>query len=191
MESTIRKLSKLNISFDFLDSPIKYKCITEPNSTDDSTNYRQWWSASRDNALTLENYDTVEESIKVLKDKWESDRYDGLLGFSQGSVLAQIFAYQIQNKVIETYEPKFIVLASTSPISDLKYKEYYQSQLMYRALVITGSKDTLVSMEVTLSLLKFFSDPVTIVHTGGHYFSTSSETHYLFKEFLEKFITKD
>ena len=183
MDSTIKKLARLNIEFDFFDSPIKY------NSGDyTDTEYRQWWSATKESALTLEKYDTIDESIKNLKDKWESDKYDGLLGFSQGSVLIQLYCYLIQNKIISTYEPKFIVLVSTSPITDIEHKKYYQSQLIYKTLIMTGSKDTFVGMDQTLSLNKFFKNATIIIHTGGHYFSTSSETYYLFKKFLETII---
>jgi predicted lipase len=188
MDSTIKKLSKLNVEFDFYDSPINY--VGEEEGDDDKNNYRQWWSANKDNVLTLENYDTLEQSIQNLKHKWEEGKYDGLLGFSQGSVLAQIFAYQIQNKLLETYEPKFIVLASTFPITDTNYKKYYQEQLNCKTVIMTGSRDTLVDMKHTLSIIKHFKNPTTIVHTGGHYFSTSSETYYLFKKFLEDNFTK-
>lgn len=184
MEPTVKKLSKLNITFDFYDSPIKYQ-------NDINSDYRQWWSATKENILTLKNFDTVKESIHYLKQKWESDKYDGLLGFSQGSTLVQIFAYQIQNKIINTKEPKFIILASPFPISDVEYNKYYRSQLVYKTLIITGSKDTLVSMELTLSLVKYLRNSKTIIHTGGHYFSTSTETYYLFRKFLQEIINEN
>lgn len=187
MEQTIKKLSRFNIEFDFFDSPIKYSS-TDNDETTNEIDYRQWWSATKENVLTLERFDTAEQSINNLKEKWESNKYDGLLGFSQGSTLVQIFAYQIQNKIIDTYEPKFLVIASTFPISDVGYKKYYQSQVIYKTLIMIGSRDTLVNMEQTLSLVKYFRNPVTIVHSGGHYFSTTSETYYLFKNFLQEII---
>lgn len=189
MEETIEKLSKFNIEFDFYDSPIKYNSA-EDNVVNniDKMDYKQWWSTTKENILTLEKFDTAEESIKNLKKKWESDKYDGLLGFSQGGVLIQIFAYQIQNKIIDTYEPKFIVIASTIEISDKNYKKYYECQLIYKTLIMVGSKDTLINMEQTLSLIRHFKDPSIIIHSGGHYFSTTSETYYLFKNFLLQFV---
>jgi len=185
MESTIKKLSKLGIEFDFFDSPIKY-CTSE-NTNNEDVDYRQWWSANRENALTIEVYDTIKESLQNLKHKWESSKYDGLLGFSQGSVLVQIFAYQIQNKIISTYDPNFLILVSSSPISDTDYKEYYKSQILYKTLIMSGSKDPLVDMNRTTTLIKYFKDPEVIIHSGGHYFSTSSEAYQLLKNFLLKF----
>lgn len=175
MNLTITKLNKLNVEFDFYDSPFEYT----------GSNYKQWWSATKEDMLTAERYDTVRESIDNLKQKWESSKYDGLLGFSQGSVLVQIFCYQIQNKLIVTYEPKFIVLASTFAISDINYRKYYQNQLDYKAAIMIGSHDTLLDFKSTLSLIKHFKNPYTIVHTGGHYFSESSESYYLLRKFLE------
>lgn len=182
MESTIKKLLRLNIEFDFYDSPIKYS-----NGDDETSNYRQWWSASRENILTSEKYDTIDQSLVGLKNKWESNKYDGILGFSQGSVLTQIFAYQIQNKIITIInEPKFLILVGAFSITDNNYKEYYQKQLKYKTLIITGSKDTLVKMEITLQLVKYFENSSTIIHKGGHYFSNSSETYYLLRNFLQE-----
>lgn len=179
MDKTIKKLSKLNIEFDFFDSPIKYP-------TNESIDYRQWWTATRENALTLEKYDTIEQSINNLKQKWESSKYDGLLGFSQGSVLAQIFAYQIQNKLINIYEPKFLILICGSPISDHDYSKYYQSRLILKTLVMSGSQDPLVDINKTMELVKHLENVSIITHTGGHYFSTSSESYNQFKDFLLK-----
>lgn len=199
MEQVIRKMSKHNVEFDFYDSPIAYKeplevkpSDTNPSktkradaTTGKSEDYRQWWSATRENVLKLEKYDTIDESLIHLKKKWEEERYDGLLGFSQGSVLVQIFAYQIQNKVIETYEPKFLVLVSTFAISDTTHKKNYANLLKYRTVVMTGSRDTLVGMGDTLALLQYIPNAYTIIHTGGHYFSTSSESCYMFKKFID------
>ena len=182
MERIIKKLVKFDIEFYFYDSPIKY---TNDNDTDND--YRQWWTATKENVYILEKFDTIELSITNLKNKWDSDKYDGLLGFSQGGEIAQIFAYQIQNKIIKTYEPKFLILVSSIPITDINYNKYYQYQLNYKTLIISGSKDTLVSMDKTLSLVKYFKEPSIIIHRGGHYFSTTSETYYRLKKFLQEF----
>lgn len=181
MEPIIKRLSIFDVEFDFLDSPIKYK--SEQNNTD----YRKWWSVTKENALTLEKYDTIEESILHVKNKWTSNKYDGLLGFSQGSILAQIFAYQVQNKVINLeYEPKFIILVNTSLISDINYKVYYQEQLLYKTLIISGSKDTSIDIEHLCNLIKNFKNISVIFNTGGRYFSTTTETYYPLRHFLKE-----
>lgn len=183
MKTLIKKFSKNGIEFHFYDSPISYKSndVNEINNE-----YKQWWSATRANILTLEKYDTIDESLKHLKERWEEDKYDGILGFSQGSVLVQIFAYQIQNKIICTYEPKFLILASMFAITDINHKNNYQTQLKYKTAIMAGARDTLVSMGDTLSLIKYFKNPYTIVHTGGHYVSSSSETYYMLQKFFDE-----
>ena len=183
MAGLIKKFEKKGVEFVFYNSPIIY---TGDDAKD--CDYRQWWSATRENVLTLENFDTIEESIKNLSVKWESDNYDGILGFSQGSVLTQIFAYQIQKDIIKVTPPKFIILASPFPITDNVYKDYYKDQLCYKIAVMTGSRDTLVDTSTSLSLLKYFKDSTTITHSGGHYVSSSGETYNSLQKFLAPFI---
>lgn len=191
MQSIIKKYGKHNIEFEFYDSPIKY--VQSEEDQEQQIDYRQWWNATRHDVLTIKDYDTCEESLNNLKTKWLSDKYDGLLGFSQGSILAQIFAYQIQKKIIQIIpgnEPKFIILCSTFPISDTHYKTYYDvnDPLIIPTVLMIGSRDTLCSLEEINNMRKFFSNETMLIHSGGHYVGTSSETTYNLLTYLKKFI---
>ena len=180
MDPIIRKLEKTeyNIDFDFFDSPIPYGCDDDPNNE-----LRKWWTVTREN-INIEHYDTCNDSLQTLFDKWQSDEYDGLLGFSQGSVLIQIFAYQIQMGILAAREPKFIILCSTSKISDTHFATYYDQPLEYKTLIISGSRDPLVNIEDVIALRKNFENHQIIIHSGGHYVSSNSETYYQLKKFL-------
>jgi len=182
MKDLIRKFAKKDIEFDFYTSPIKFT----DKLAESENEYFQWWSGTRETGLTLEKYDTIEQSINNVLAKWNSDQYDGILGFSQGSVLTQIFAYQIQNKIIDTYEPKFIILAGASPISDTIYKQYYKDTLKYPVVFIAGMRDTLVTLDITNELRKYFDPDKTLflIHNGGHYVSTSTEIMYPLLAFI-------
>lgn len=189
MKDLIRKFTKKGIEFDFYTSPIKFipEKSTETDKLEELNDYFQWWTATRENGLTLEKYDTIEQSLKNVLNKWNSEQYDGILGFSQGSVLTQIFAYQLQYKIIDTYEPKFIILAGASPITDTIYKQYYNNILKYPVAFISGMRDTLVKLEITNNLRKYVDPEKTIflIHNGGHYVSTSTEIIYPLLAFIE------
>lgn len=176
MEPIIKKLEKYDIAFDFFESSEKYE------NSDDQLKWKQWWSMSKQNKN--EDRELVLNHINRLKEKWQSDKYNGILGFCQGAVLVQIFAYQIQNKIIDTYDPEFIILANTFPL--VTFKNYYDKKLLYKTLFIIGSRDTLVKMEDIIDITKYFQNGTIIMSTAGHYFSTTSETLYLLKNFIVK-----
>ena len=143
MESITKKLRKLGVEFDFFESPILY---SGDDNNDNSKDFKQWWSATKETVQSQEKYDTLEQSIENLKVKWQNYKYDGIIGYSQGSVLVQIFAYMIQNKIIDTYEPKFLILSSTFPITDVRYKDLYKEKLRYPTIIMAGTNDTFVKI---------------------------------------------
>jgi predicted esterase len=187
MGSLISKLSKQLISFDFYDSPISYQRNESDDPSVDASSYKQWWNATRDNVLTNPEYDTATESVSNLLKKWESAEYDGILGFSQGSVLTQIFTYQIQMKIIKTYNPKFVILSSTFPITDVKLKSYYETLLDVPTLVMYGSRDTFVTKEQTIETSKYFKNATLLEHSGGHYVSSNQFAIEGVRNFLQPF----
>lgn len=187
MDELIKKLNKKQIEFDFFQSPIKYIPTKEELETKSTKNdYYQWWSATKENIMTNEHYDTIDESLINLTNKWKSDNYDGILGFSQGSVLIQLFIYQIQKKQIETYEPKFIILVSSYPPTDLKFIDYHQTKKHIKTIIISGTNDDLVSIDVSMNLRDHFPNVSMLLHPGGHYVSSSTEIIYPLLKLLQK-----
>lgn len=179
MATMMKRLGKKNICFDFVESPIKYDNCTElPSERDNQSEYKQWWSATRDNALTVDKYDTYKESLKVVADAWNKKMYHGILGFSQGSVLAQLFCYLNDTK------PQFAILCSPSSISDKELVELYKTKLNVPTCIMFGEKDALVTCDVSLKVAENFVTVDLIKHPGGHYVSTTTET----TDQLEKFI---
>lgn len=80
MRPMINKAKRFDIHFDFIYSPLKY----EEEQTD--IDYRKWWNADRETLFTPEHYNTVAESLDFIVKVWNSDNYDGIMGFSQGSL---------------------------------------------------------------------------------------------------------
>ena len=170
LEQSMKGISKKfkNIEFVFINSKFKFE---------NEENLYCWWNANRENALTIDKYDLINESINYILQYWNKDIYDGILGFSQGSVVAQIFCYYVQNKIIETYAPKFAILCSSSEISDLNLKKLYETKLNLPICYMYGSKDPIINSETNMKLIEKLGDNVYILeHNGGHYVSSNSGT---------------
>lgn len=170
LERSMKSLIKAfkDVTFVFINSPFVF--------SDDNKEYYCWWNATRENALTIDTYDTINDSLKYIANIWNNDEFDGILGFSQGSVVAQIFCYQIQNQIIRTYSPKFAILCSTTPITDSTLKQLYQTKLTIPICLMYGTKDTLVDKSICIDIANTLSDnPFFVEHSGGHYVSSNKE----------------
>jgi predicted esterase len=86
MDTFIRKCKGKGIEFVFIDSPFLY--------SDEEKDLRKWYSASKENIFTLDKYDTLQESLKYVKEKYEEYKCDSLIGFSQGANIVQVLLYQ-------------------------------------------------------------------------------------------------
>jgi hypothetical protein len=181
MNSMIKNFKKHDIILDFINSPIKY---IEPDQDNQDSLY-QWWNIdSKDSVLTLDHYDTLNESIKYLTDIWNKDTYIGILGFSQGSVLVQIFCRYIEQDIIQVNnKPKFSILCSTFPISDINLKDNL-SKLKIPTLFMCGTKDTFVNNDITLKVCEYYENYTLLQHTGGHYVSSNKESTDKVLEFI-------
>ena len=201
-----------NISFDFLESPIKYNDLEKKQEDSNKKelteikeikeDYRQWWSATKDSVTNLDKFDTLEESMELLVKKWNSENYSGILGFSQGSVLVQIFTFFCETKKkVKTleinYPPKFVILASSFAITDKTIKseidEYTTSKnkLKTPMCLMYGSKDSFVTKDQTLQILDYWNKEqcFELEHNGGHYVSTTKTTCELLFDFITKYST--
>lgn len=180
MSKIIKKLEKENIVFEFVESPYEFS---------NEGNYKQWRTANKENALTIENYDTINESIEFITKIWNDNEYDGILGFSQGSVVCQIFLYQIENEKIKVNRlPKYGLLCCSSIISDKELMKLYECPLKTRTIIINGEKDPLINLDMTNKLAKYLNSELYI-HKGGHYICDKNNSIDLIKEFILKLDT--
>lgn len=134
MRTMIKKGENNNIQFDFINSPNKHE----------EDGLYQWWNADKETILTLENYDTAENSVDHIKNLWNDNNYDGILGFSQGSLLTQLFCHKYPSL------PKFAILASTFPITDIRYKNMYDTPSNIPTILMIGKNDNYVTNELSL-----------------------------------------
>lgn len=177
-EKIIKKSLPEKITYDFIDSPFNFSTETD---------LKAWWQATKENALTIDKYDTINESIAHISNTWNNGTYDGFLGFSQGSVVVQILLYlQQNNKINLTNKPKFGILCSTSKISDTELLKLYENKLETPILIFHGEKDNLATKENAKILAQYFSDCEYYEHQGGHYVCDKNTSINKLIEFIKR-----
>lgn len=71
--------------------------------------------------------------------------------------------------------------------NDINFTDYQKTIKKVKAIIISGAKDTLIPTNVSLNLMKQFSDARFLLHSGGHYVSSSTEIMYPLLKILQSF----
>lgn len=175
-----------------LQKRLKNKChfisIDAPYCLENNEEERTWWeygSACNSNMSSFTNliYNKnkykaigIEKTINYLIKEWESGDYDGLLGFSQGSLMATVLLPYI--------DPKFIILVSgfcTPGFSNIEIS----NEINVPSLHIWGSNDLFVQPDLSKQLKELFKDPQYFIHTGAHFIPQDQQSADEISKFLE------
>lgn len=125
-------------------------------------------------------------SVMHIVNIWNKFNFDGILGFSQGSIMAQIFYYYIKNKIVNvTNIPQFLILASTYKLEDELLTQFVDKKISCPVALIFGIRDKIKSIEKSIKVIENITNYMIIVHDGGHYFSDSCDTYWQLKKFLK------
>ena len=133
--------SKIKSELVFIDGPI------------DLENGKCWWKSSDDREI----YHGLDESINIVKSVWNSNEFDGILGFSQGATFTAILSTILY--------PKFIIVVS----GFLPFPESLKnmSNISIPSLHIMGKTDEWVPVDENFKLSQAFINPVVYIHDGG------------------------
>lgn len=132
------------------------------------------------------------ESLELLEKAWHTERFDGLLGFSQGALMALIFLRVLQSR---QEPPPFLVLASgfakPLPTQALPYLPPSEP-LKVASLHVYSEEDLIVRSLRSRELRDLFEDAEVYVHPHGHSFpepTACEEGRDDFFAVLNRFIT--
>lgn len=128
--------------------------------------YFEWYQFNKDFS-ELTNFEESKEFIT--KYMLEHGPFDGLMGFSQGGVLAAAFAgLQQKGLALQQHPPlRFIILISGAGFNNQQLMhECYSETVECPSAHIIGDQDFL--REVNEELVSKFKDPLVIRHTGKH-----------------------
>jgi len=211
--SAIRKACEKNVEFVFLNAPNTLEPSDIPGhtlqllqaaesfastETDDSLTPRAWWRANEDKTV----YYGLEGSLELFKEVLSKNKFDGVLGFSQGATMAAIVAAILERP--ESY-PGFVVdgqpihpkLEFFIPVSGfLPLPTSFESilskttpKLTTPSLHIIGDNDIIVTPERSQTLVDACDPASTRIerHEGGHFVPSTGRWRIFFKEYLTDF----
>ncbi|KAK6258821.1 hypothetical protein SCA6_013295 [Theobroma cacao] len=176
-----------NFDFDFPDAPFPAKGKSDVEGLYGPP-YFEWYQV---NEVECSNF---EECIAYIEDYMvKHGPFDGLLGFSQGGMLAAVLPWMQREGVAFTKVPKikFLIIISGFKLRELKHGppkllvNAFSAPVACPSLHLIGEKDFL--KEVGFTLLKSFVKPSVIHHSMGHTVPKLDENG---QETMLKFIEK-
>jgi len=151
-----------------------------------------WWAGSSNASdyLNYEHYIGFEESLEYLKEVFKTQGpFDGILGFSQGGVMAAILCGML-GQPGSNISFKFAMLFSAYATKVKRLREHYKQvpKAFPTLQVFGGEKDTFVPPESSRELAGLFPKDVTTIyeHKGGHYIPVTAEAKKIYKAWIEK-----
>ncbi|XP_012457005.1 uncharacterized protein LOC105778006 [Gossypium raimondii] len=157
-----------NFDFDFLDAPFHARGKSDVESLYDPP-YYEWYQV---NEMECVHFD---ECIAYIEDYMiKHGPFDGLLGFSQGGMLASVVPPMQREGAAFTSVPKikFVIIISGFELRELKsgppklLANVYSVPIDCPSLHLIGDKDFL--KERGFMLLRSFVNPLHIHHSMGH-----------------------
>lgn len=146
------------------------------------TEGRGWFLVEDQFFFTLKEYRGLDESVdKIKKYIEENGPFDGVVGFSQGSVIVSIL-------LMLGYKFKFAVLAGSYVVTDEKYKDMYD-KITVPSLHIWGRKDVLVTPDKSEANYNKYpgEKKICYVHKGSHNIPDNNNAKEMYKLFIDKY----
>eukprot|EP01108_Squamamoeba_japonica_P007100 TRINITY_DN5901_c0_g1_i2.p1 TRINITY_DN5901_c0_g1~~TRINITY_DN5901_c0_g1_i2.p1 ORF type:complete len:247 (-),score=49.42 TRINITY_DN5901_c0_g1_i2:212-952(-) len=170
--------------FEFIDAPHLLP--------DDETMQRRTWWRSSDDGKT---YGELDGTLSYLSSVLHDGAYDGVLGFSQGAVVAQVMLAAAGDKEFdvngEFAKLRFGVLVSGFlPRATRLQRLLTDDKVQVPVLISLGEKDTLVPPEGSRGMARVNADSTVIEHVGGHIMSGRKDHGLLVRDFLTKQLEK-
>ena len=151
----------------FVDGPI---LLPQENDVSCDDSPRAWWLRSDDGTHTL-----VHEAFEYILEQTDVETYDAIIGFSQGGTLATALAltgsFPNVRKILTVGAP-YISDAFEVASELASSKRDFEKGLEIPKLHFAGEKDTMVSVDWTMSLCEKAGNGVVLVHDQGHIFPT-------------------
>lgn len=160
-------------------------------SSDPSTTPRAWWKTNPEKTIAH----GLEESILLLRDILQRDRYDGVFGFSQGAAMAALLAALLERPHLyppflvdgEAPHPpfKFCVAVSGFKAPGSLSAEIFGTSYSTPTLHVLGRNDVIVIEERSKGLLDLSQNKRLEEHDGGHFVPSKAN----WREFMRNYLT--
>ncbi|KAG2055547.1 FSH1-domain-containing protein [Suillus hirtellus] len=160
-------------------------------SSDPLTTPRAWWKTNPEKTIAH----GLEESILLLRDILQRDRYDGVFGFSQGAAMAALLTALLERPHLyppflvdgEAPHPpfKFCVAVSGFKAPGSLSAEIFGTSYSTPTLHVLGRNDVIVIEERSKGLLDLSQNKRLEEHDGGHFVPSKAN----WREFLRNYLT--
>ncbi|CCI44819.1 unnamed protein product [Albugo candida] len=197
-----RRAFKSKIEFVCFDGPIPVRYV--PTNEQHSESFRvcegddivakqfSWWDFHIDEQTGKHIYSRVNETIDYIsKLCTEQGPFEGILGFSQGGMLAMMLL-QLQTAGSNNYgfQFKFGIFIAAGISQDQNYNRSNLDDALIDipTVHIMGRSDAVVSIDRSEVLAKQFSNPVVFIHEGGHYIPANKDPKDILRDFYDNII---
>ncbi|KIJ66049.1 hypothetical protein HYDPIDRAFT_27248 [Hydnomerulius pinastri MD-312] len=190
--------------FMFIDAPVVLQPVdldgltanalgaSEASTTgsDPAVTPRAWWKANAERTAAI----GLEDSLQMLRDLLQQDRYDGVFGFSQGAAMATVLAALLEKP--HSYPPflvndqpphpplQFCVAVSGFKVNDPISNEIYGQSYATPTLHVIGKTDVIVVEERSKVLLDLSANPRVEEHEGGHFVPSKANWRNFLREYI-------
>lgn len=182
-----KKLNHL-VELVYADAPKLYEPSSEIKLTISAQDYvnmpiinetRSWWSAGDDEDTMI--YNGLEESIMHIDNLFQNNKFEGIIGFSQGGALTGIISSLVNAEHLNINIPvsveniakslKFVVIISAFSSRDTRpeFIEILKQPINIPSFHIWGKNDTLVDPWRSELLSSKFTNKVIHVHQSSHF----------------------
>ncbi|TFK53922.1 hypothetical protein OE88DRAFT_1654310 [Heliocybe sulcata] len=187
-----RVLTQDDVPVTFTPSPDLPFVVDIPKNLDNPTLVpRAWWKSYPDNDDTT----GLEKSIEAFRDILRNDRFEGIIGFSQGSTMSVILTALLEKPDVyppflvdgKAPHPPFtfcVAISGHLPRSSLLPK-LFSTPAKTRTLHIQGTSDDITPKEQNQTLVDVSSvNGKYVTHGGGHVIPTESGWLELIRQFV-------
>lgn len=118
-----------------------------------------WWHAG---------YRGWERTCEWVRELAVQEKFDGILGISQGAALAGLLAATQTSQPTSPFNFKFAVMVGGFTSFMPQHAELFKQKITMPSMHVTGRADPVVPTQDSLLLAERFADPVILTHSGGH-----------------------
>jgi pimeloyl-ACP methyl ester carboxylesterase len=176
-----KPLKKSRYELHYVDGP--HGCTADGEAEADAEadlSRRAWWKGHSGQ----EAYDGWPASRAMLTELWRRERFDGVLGFSQGAAAAAMLCAEMTDP-----KPKFALLVSGFVPRDRAAAAALLAGVdAVPTLHVVGRADALVAPERSRALAALFDGATLVEHEGGHTTPSSPDVRKEVAGFLERVV---
>ncbi|XP_077978432.1 esterase OVCA2-like isoform X3 [Glandiceps talaboti] len=194
---SLRKILKKVAEFVFITAPNVVPPLEGASNSGDGSQADDqcgWWFSRQDDYFDASDKTDVnkgfDKTLQLLENVFkEQGPFDGVLGFSQGATVVG-FLCALKDDPGSCFQFDFAILVAGFHSLSSMHDQYYSKPITCPTLHVYGDTDRVIPKERSLELLKYFVDPQTLNHEGGHFIPASSPQKKVYLEYLQSWLEK-